>query len=240
MSDSQDKLNWIKNLIQIMCCDREIADPEKKFLFRAAKELQVEVKDWNGLLKLVLKDDRIRYPVQDRKMALATLKSLVVMAKADGRIDKNEKHYILRFAKLIGLSNSEFKQIVRDIDVENLFRPFRRTSGGIIALKEDFEHLEKFVAVAEENDNTVHIAGYDEFVRDVTAAADAVCFHAAADRHETVDRCRTLLDKSGDRVVSILSRHQGYQVKYLLEMGLRKCIIEPVYAKDIHEMFAPE
>ena len=53
MSDSQDRLNWIKNLIQIMCCDREIAKPEKKFLFRAAKELQVEVSDWNALLKRV-------------------------------------------------------------------------------------------------------------------------------------------------------------------------------------------
>ncbi len=240
MSDSQDRLNWIKNLIQIMCCDREIARGEKKFLARAAKELQVEVSDWNALLKRVLKDERIRYPVEDHDKAIATLKSLVVMAKADGRIDKNEKHYIHRFAKMIGLSNEEFQQTVKDIDVEGLFRQFSRATGSIVAIKEDFEHIDKFVAIAQDNDNTVSIAGFDEFVRDAEASAKLVCFHAAPERADSVKTCRMLLEKSGDNVVSILGRHQGFQVRYLLELGLRKCIIEPVYSRDIDEIFSAD
>lgn len=238
MSDSQDRLNWIKNLIQIMCCDRDIARGEKKFLARAAKELRVEVRDWNALLQRVLKDERIRYPVEDHDKAIATLKSLVVMAKADGHIHKNEKHYIHRFAKMIGLSNEEFRRIVEDIDVENLFRPFQKTTGGILAIKEDFEHIDKFVAIAQENDNAVSIAGFDEFVRDAEASAEIICFHAAPERTDSVKTCRKLMEKSGDNVVSILSRHQGFQVRYLLELGLRKCIIEPVYSRDIDEIFS--
>ena len=240
MSDSQDRLNWIKNLIQIMCCDRDIARGEKKFLARAAKELRVEVTDWNGLLKRVLKDERIRYPVEDHDMAIGTLKSLVVMARADGRLDKNEKHYIHRFAKMVGLSNDEFRRTVEDIDVENLFEPFRQETGSIVAIKEDFEHIDKFVAIAQDNDNTVSIAGFDDFVRDANASPKVVCFHAAPERDASVEKCRTLLDRSGDNVVSVLSRHQGYQVKYLLEMGLRKCIIEPVYSRDIDEIFSAD
>ena len=38
MSDQEDRLNWIKNLIQMMCCDRDIDKSEKEFLFKAARQ----------------------------------------------------------------------------------------------------------------------------------------------------------------------------------------------------------
>jgi hypothetical protein len=53
----------------------------------------------------------------------------------------------------------------------------------------------------------------------------------------TLTRCRMLLDKCGGSVVCILTRFQGHQVKYLHEIGLKKCIIEPVYARDIADLF---
>jgi hypothetical protein len=46
-----------------------------------------------------------------------------------------------------------------------------------------------------------------------------------------------LLEKCGGKLVCILTRYQGHQVKYLLEIGLKKCIIEPVYARDIVGLF---
>ena len=38
-------------------------------------------------------------------------------------------------------------------------------------------------------------------------------------------------------VVAILTRYQGHLVKYLHEVGLKKCIIEPVYSNDIEKTF---
>jgi hypothetical protein len=46
-----------------------------------------------------------------------------------------------------------------------------------------------------------------------------------------------LLEACGEKLVCILTRFQGHQVKYLHEIGLKKCIIEPVYARDVAELF---
>ena len=108
----EDRLNYIKNMIRMMCCDGEIASREKKFLSRAAKEIGAEVDDWNKLLKEVLAEGTKLYPLQNREKAIATLKSLIVMAKADKKVDQREKEYILRFAKSVGVSNSEWKQTI--------------------------------------------------------------------------------------------------------------------------------
>lgn len=236
MTDQKDRLNWIKNLIQLMCCDRDIDKSEKEFLFKAARQLQVEVNDWNKLLKLVLKDERIRYPIEDEAMAIAALQSLVVMANADNEVKDVEKQYILRFAKMIDVTNSQLKDIVKDIDVKTLFKPFRIITGNITVLKEHFDKLEDFTQVAQQNDKSVSIMTFDQFIAD-SQTEDLVCFHASPDKHSTVEKCGTLLEKSGGKVISILDRYQGHQVKYMLEIGLKKCVIEPVYSRDIDDIF---
>lgn len=250
MSETQDCLNYIKNMIRMMCCDGEIASREKKFLGRAAKEIGAEVDDWNRLLREVLGDVMTEgtklYPVTNRDKAIATLKSLIVMAKADKKVDQREKEYILRFAKSVGVSNSEWKQIKSQIDIGTLFEPFKRaepaaglkkTAGGITVLSEDFDKIDEFTQVAKERAITTQIVGFDEFIAAAGGGEDIVCFHAAEDKDETVRKCKELLARSPDGTVSVLTRYQGHQVKYMLEQGLKKCIIEPVYTQDIDKLF---
>jgi len=247
MSETQDRLNYIKNMIRMMCCDGEIAHREKKFLSRAAKEIGAVVDDWNRLLKEVLADETKLYPISDRARAIATLKSLIVMAKADKKVDEREKEYILRFAKSVGVSNSEWKQIRKEIDIGTLFEPFKRaestaglkkTAGGITVLKEDFDKINDFTQVAKEREITTQIVGFDEFIAGAGGQEDIVCFHAAQDKDESVLKCKELLARSPEGTVSVLTRYQGHQVKYMLEQGLKKCIIEPVYTNDIDKLFS--
>jgi len=245
MSGTQDKLNYLKNMIWMMCCDGEIAEREKKFLSRAAKEIDLKVDDWNALMKEVLADGTKLYPISSINKATATLKSLVVMAKADRKVDEREKDHILRFAKSIGISNEQWKQLSKDIDLKTLLDPFKKpsaakelkeTTGTIVALKEDFEKIEDFTKVAREHKLTTHITGFEEFIAGPEPEADAICFHASEDKDESVRRCKQLLKKSPDKTTGILTRYQGYQVKYMLEEGLKKCIIEPVYSQDIKKL----
>ncbi len=242
MGKEQDKLNYIKNLILMMCCDGEIADREKRFLAKAAKEIGLKVDNWNGLLKEVVRQKTGLYPIEDRARGIATLKSLVVMAKADKHVDQREKKGILRFAKSIGVSNAEWRQIRSQIDVGSLFEPFKRSTPvsetGITVLKEDFDKIEDFANIAQENEVPTRIVGFDEFIASEPDPDDIVCFHASEDRPATVRKCKELLEKSGPKTVSILTRYQGHQVKYMLEIGLEKCIIEPVYSNDIQKMFS--
>ena len=74
------------------------------------------------------------------------------------------------------------------------------------------------------------------YLQDSDHPADLICFHAAPDYCTSVSRCQTLLEKAGEKLICLLTRWQGMQVQYLLETGLRKCVIEPVYPRDIEKM----
>lgn len=240
MSDEKDKLNYIKNMIWMMCCDGDIADSEKKFLAKTAKEIGVVVEDWNALMKKVLAGKGQIYQITDRQKAIATFKSLVVMAKADNKLDAVEKDYLRRFAKSLDFTNQQFRSIARDIDLSTLLDPFKKppgpSVGNFIAIKDDFEKINDFTDVAREKDIETKISKFQQFLNSEPQDNHIVCFHAAEDKNVSIDRCRELLNKAGDNTAGILTRYQGHQVKYLREIGLKKCIIEPVYSHDIDNL----
>ena len=234
---SQDATNCLKNLMQLMCCDGKIHPKEKAFLGKAAKELAVSVDDWNALLKDVLRDNIPYYQISDRTKAIAALQAMIVMAKADGNVDEKEKQFALQFAKSIGVSRAEWKELLDNIDAENLFAPFQQSVGIWIVLNDDFVKLDEFRNVAQDNGATVQTMDLKNYLQTETDPQTIICFHAAEEKDLTVSRCELLLNKSENTVVCILNRFQGHQVKYLHEAGLKKCVIEPVYARDISDIF---
>jgi uncharacterized tellurite resistance protein B-like protein len=238
MGSEQDKQNYIKNLVWMMCCDGKIDTCEKKFLKRAAKEVELDVDDWNRLVKDVVRDGTGCYPVGNRDKAIATLKSLMVMAKADKVVDPKEKQFLSQFAKSIGVSKHEWDFIRKNTHAESLFAAFKQSYGSVIVVKEDFEKIEDFKQVAGDNGLAVRVVGFDEFVSDGKISDDIVCFHVPDNRGAAVLRCKQLLEKNAGQVVAILTRYQGHLVKYLHEAGLKKCVIEPVYAQDIEKTFS--
>ncbi len=236
---STDNLNCLKNLMQLMCCDGDIHKQEKAFLYTAAKELAVKVDDWNALLKEVLKDNQPFYPMENRDKAIAALKAMIVMAKADGKVDEQEKRFALQFAKTIGVSKSEWQQIISDTDTDSLFTPFQQQIGGpLIAITDDFDKLDAFSQVARDHQALVQTLALKAYLQAAEDHSSPVCFHAAPEKETTITRCELLLNAAADGLVCVLNRYQGHQVKYLHEVGLKKCVIEPIYSRDITEIFA--
>jgi uncharacterized tellurite resistance protein B-like protein len=234
---SQDELNCLKNLLQVMCCDGEVSSREKQFLKFAADSLKVEVSDWNALLKEVVGDKQAVYPLANRNKALAALKAMALMAKADDQVNEKEKTVLQTFAKTIGLTKEQWKQMLSELDLSTVFEPFGKCLGTMTVLKDDFEKIDAFLKIAGENNVQTRILTCAEYLKLPAATDDIVCFHAAEDRERTVNISALLLKKGGSRPVCILTRFQGHQVKYLHEAGLEKCIIEPVYTRDIVELF---
>lgn len=232
----QDNLNCLKNLMRLMCCDGTIHPKEKAFLAKAAGQLAVSVDDWDALLQEVLGDKIPVYPISDREKAVAALKAIIVMANADGQVDEKEKGFALQFAKSIGVSRAEWKELLSHIDTRNLFAPFQPVAGNLIALSDDFEKLDAFVTVARENGASIQTTDLKAYLQTEAGPQTVVCFHAAEEKNLTLARCQLLLQKAGDAVVCILNRFQGHQVKYLHEAGLKRCVIEPVYARDITDI----
>ncbi len=240
-----DRVNWIKNLIQVMCCDGSIHEREKRFLAKVAKQLDVKVPDWNALLRSVLRDARVRYPLSDETAALDVLKSLIVMANADGKVDDNERRYILSFAKVIGVSKDRLKTIVKDMDKAKKparggtdilsVTPANTPAVLITVASDDFDNLDQFVQVVREQGHDIRVITVDNASVDPDCI---LCFHAAAAPEDTVGRCRRLLQAAQGPVVAILTRYQGHHVRYLLELGIPKCVIEPVYARDVEQIVA--
>jgi len=238
MTVVSDELNCIKNLLQVMCANGAIHAKEKTFLVRAANTLGVQIDDWKGLLKEVLGDDVPLYPMANHDKAVATLKGLITMSRGDGAVVPKEKKFVLQFAKSIGIQKSQWKQILSDIDPDQLFEPFTRAQGRLLVVTDDFEKLDAFIATAGNNGAETEAVDLQTVINKCGPTESIVCFHAAEDKDVSVTRCQMLLDTCGDKLVCILTRFQGHQVKYLLEIGLKKCIIEPVYARDINELFS--
>jgi hypothetical protein len=233
----QDELNCLKNLLLVMCCDDRISSREKQFLKYAADSLKVEVQDWNALLKEVKMDNQAVYPLANRDKALAALRAMALMAKADKEVTEKEKTVLQTFARTVGLTKEQWKQLLSELDLATVFEPFGKCLGTMVVLKEDFEKIDTFMKTAAENNVQARISTLAEYLKLPTVTEDVVCFHAAEDRDRTVQVCRVLLKKGAARPVCILTRFQGHQVKYLHETGLQKCIIEPAYTRDIVELF---
>ena len=237
MNDHKDRWNCLKNLIRMMCIDGDIADRERRFLAYAARQMDLSVENWNGLLEQVQGDPSPVFPVRSEARALAALKAMLIMAKMDGRADEKEKDLLRRFAKVIGVSASQWQALLSELDTKDLFEPFHRAIGSLIVLPEDFEDSRPIVTAAGQAEIPVRVMALEDFLQQPDPAGEAVCFHAAADRAQTVARCQRLLQKTSARVVGILTRYQGYQVRYLLEVGISRCIIEPVYPRDLEMIF---
>lgn len=233
---SPDNMNCLKNLLQLMCIDGIIHPKEKEFLQKAAAQLDIAVDDWNALLKEVLHDNIPFYTIVDHQKATAALKAMIVMAQSDGKIDEKERRYVLQFAKSIGVDRTEWKALLAHIEAGNLFGPYQKPQGNLIALTEDFEKLDAFLKVAADYGTSVETIGLNQYLKKEIVPKAVVCFHAAQEKDLTVSRCKLLLGKAGDGLVCILTRFQGHQVKYLHEAGLKKCVIEPVYTRDIIEI----
>lgn len=238
MSDIEDRWNCLKNLIRMMCIDGSMAEREKKFLLHAARKMDLAVENWTDLIREVKNDPVGVYPIRSEVRALAVLKSLLVMAKIDQQVDEREKEYLQRFAKSIGVTGSRWRSILKEIDLSKLFDPFRSKGGTLLVLKEDFESLDALLTMARQCGIAADVTTWSEWRKNPNRGADAVCFHAVEKREVSVEKCQALLKGPQQKVVCVLMRYQGYQVRYLLESGIHQCIIEPVYHRDLERIFS--
>ena len=240
MQTDSDKLNCIKNLVRMMCCDKKLQQEELQFLAKAAKQLNMEIKDWKGLLREVQTDNCPLYPIVDKDKAIATLQALVVMAKIDKDLALEERKFIQQYAKSINVDNNQWKQIISDINVDKLFAVFNESRGEIVAVKNDFEKIEAFCMMATKNNVHVDTTDLKTILKDKSICeGKTICFHAGEKKEDSILRYKSLVENTYGTFVGIFTRFQGNQVQYLRELGLKKCIIEPVYAQDIINIFKP-
>jgi len=247
MSLVSDRGDCLRNVIRVMCCDGKIAEAERQFLAKVAHELNAKVRDWPTFIKEVLRDPEPVRPIADPQRALATLEAMVRMARADGAIHRREKRCLAAFAKAIGVSAEQWRRIVQGSrEPEGAGATLREAfsaeacTSGVYALTDDFEQVGALLDLAAAHDVPVETRTVAAFLADPPRAAQAVCFHAAEETETTLERCRRLLEVAGEKTAAVLTRFQGRQVQYMLEAGLKRCVIEPLYAEDLPRILGAE
>lgn len=90
----------------------------------------------------------------------------------------------------------------------------------IAAVKDDFDQIDEFVQIVREHGREVCILTLDDLLSRKEPACGIICFHAAGQPADTVQRHNRLRDAAAAPLVAVLTRYQGHHVRYLLELGV--------------------
>jgi tellurite resistance protein TerB len=102
------------SLVAAACVDGKIADPERTFLLRKARELKLSDAEVDDYLQQGLQG-KLTVAVPPTPLGKeALLEELIRIAAADGRVEQAERQLLMRFGTLLGMQPHELGQRVRD------------------------------------------------------------------------------------------------------------------------------
>jgi hypothetical protein len=230
----QQRQHCLNNLALMLLADGEVSPQEMDFLQKAAGVLGVESDDWPGYLRSMEKDETTVYPIEDRSFARKVLSAMAEMARRDGKYDAAEQQLLHLFVKACALSTEEVADILPPAPGQSP-QPDGGAQQRMLVVTTDFEAVDTLVTVLERCGVVVATREYQEVLHGHALGDHTiVCLHGAVEKDTTIKRCDNLLHSyPGLTVVPILGRYQGHQVKYLHEIGIPRCIVEPVFPADV-------
>ncbi len=182
--------------------------------------------------------DAVFLPMRDQAEAREILGLMIQLAGADGLVLATEKQALLRAGKVMGLPAGELDVLVQAMTGAHLslaateaVRSAAASQALVTVLSDHYESLPQLLDAS---------AGLPLDVRTLDALKarrpppEHVVFHALDDRQaslEIVARVRRAAPKA--RIIPVVRRDQGYLVSYLLEAGVQRCIVEPVYPGEL-------
>lgn len=231
--DAEDGRNCIKNLIAVAAADRKLDSGEKEFFLNVFKKLEIPSGELPILFREVRGDGLPFYPVKSREAAIKTLKMMLTMARADGSFDVSEKKIIHAFAKAIGFDREALAGKVAESGEESSSEtpetPTDFSWLNIRVITDHFEKLEEFMGSLESMNASG--ASFLDFLRE--PSGDIVFMHAVERRKATVTRLEKIQKICSARIVPIMTRFQGDQIKYVHDLGIPRCMIEPVLKNEV-------
>jgi len=181
-------------------------------------------------------------PVHDEAAALDVLRLTIGVVAADRELAPGEWIALLHLAKALGISNDVLRELVQTCwNQDVLARLAARhepeaapTGPPVLLVTDHFDRLEPFLAASPGVPFDQRPLGG---IPAQGGQAHFAVFHAAEDKEDSV-RILTALQAAlpSARLMAVVGRHQGYQVSYLLEAGLFRCLVEEVYPDELAEL----
>ncbi len=235
--EADDRRNCNRNLIAVAGADGRLESGEKDFFLKVSEKLNISSRELPILFQEVQRDGILFYPIQSREFAAKTLKMMLAMARVDGSLDVSEKRIITAFSKAIEQDRESLASHVAESGEERSPETPVETSAfssiAICVITDHFEKLDEFIEALQPMD--VVQASYLDFLRDPTG--DVVFMHATEKRKATVGRLEKMQASCSMPIVPVMNRFQGAQIKYAHELGLSRCMIEPMLKTEVVPLF---
>ena len=237
------------NTVLIANADGEVSAEERAFIQDFAARAGISDVKMQAWLSTVRSGEAAFEPLESPEHAEALFALLVGVASSDGSLSAAERDALLHWGHVLGLSATEVRDKARALwQHDVLGQWFAQTPAS--SATEDTEtedeaaevpqaviisnHFTKLEAMLETSpDVPVQVATMQDAPRSLNDGQVAV-FHAHEEKSDTLD----MLDwvrrhMNAHAVVVVLNRHQAFQISYLYEQAVDRCLVEPVYPGEL-------
>jgi len=232
------------NMAILAQADGAVDPLERNFVKGFLKKVRVSNAEANRWLAEAQSEGLKFQPVPERKQALDLLKLMVGVAAADGKLEEKETATLVWMAKACGISQEETTALVkdywkRDVFAEVLARPSPKpTEQGaelrVTLIADGFAKVEDLVT----GNPSVRFDRHklDE-VLSGAVRPEAIVLHAQEKREDSIGTAKAVKNACPNaKIVVVVRRDQAFQIGYLMEQGIHRCLVEPIFPNEISQV----
>ena len=244
--DTITKKTFFINAILIVNADGKVNPREEQFIRGLVERAGITDEQMREWLREAQSGERALRPLGDPALDAEALKLMVGAASANRKLDRDQEKALITWAKSTGISFDELKRTVRSqwgTDVlEALFitdQSATETDGAglvISVVSDHFDTLEAFMTAGE--GFRLEVRPLDR-LDELPVKPRYIVFHAAEEKDTTLatsDRLWRALPET--RQIMVAHRAQAFQISYLLERHVYRCMVEPIYPGELHKLTA--
>jgi uncharacterized tellurite resistance protein B-like protein len=226
-----------------------VVDPlEKRFVQRFLERVGVANAQANRWLAEAQSEGWRFHPAVEREQALALMKLMVGVASADGKVEAKETDTLILMAKACNITRDELVALLeqyhdKDVlaDLAPLLSPAaaeQATGPRVALIAEGFPAIENLAAANPTLQFERHTL---DAVLAGTMKSQAIVFHAFEDRQASLDTVKTLKNLyPHSKIIVVVRRDQAFQIRYLMEQAIHRCLVEPIFPNEIAQALREE
>ena len=250
--DEQTLRTLFVNTVLVANADGEVSPEERTFIqnfVTRAGISEAQMRTWLGSIR---EGESTFQPLESDAHADALFALLVGAASSDGKLSPAEREALLQWGRVMGLTAEQVRDKARALWQHDVLADWfpapdapadtstdvisAGTETGVEALivSNQFSGLQAMLEVSPEV--SVQVTTMNDAPAGLGADTVAV-FHAHEDKADTLDMLSWVRRHVGAQtVIVVLNRHQAFQISYLYEHKVDRCLVEPVYPDELKKV----
>jgi len=232
------------NMVILAQADGAVDPLEREFVQKFLKAARVSNTLANAWMTDAAAAGWTFQPVAERQPVLDLLKLMVGVAAADGRLEKKEGDLLIQMAKVCDIPREDVAAMVK----ENWGRDVLADIITRLSAKPSEPKAELTVALVTDNfasaENVVAGNPSLQFTRHALAEvlgdgvpSPVIVLHACENRQDSLNAVDALKKRNpGAKIIVVVRRDQAFQIRYLMEQGIHRCLVEPIFPNELRQV----